>query len=161
MTLAIFRKLYYDRDILYHCIYGGNHEKINCVIVDCNYRYVRAERVQLPRHPDRQTSRADRACGYLTRGDNGSRDRNCCSRDTAPATTAPVSIGTLGDYVKTLKEKEVSFGNGKTNTLRLPEILIDSDDAKAANDEIVEKFGDVVNGDATRPARTRSTMRRI
>ena len=66
----------------------------------------------------------------------------------APATTAPVSIGSLGDYVKTLKEKEVSFGNGKTNTLRLPEILIDSTDAKSANDEIVEKFGEVVNGDA-------------
>lgn len=66
----------------------------------------------------------------------------------APAATAPVSIGTLGDYVKTLKEKEVSFGNGKTNTLRLPEILLDSADAKAANSEIVEKYGEIVNGEA-------------
>lgn len=64
----------------------------------------------------------------------------------APETAAP--IGTLSDYVKTAKEKSVSFGDGNTNILRIPEILLSGTDATAANDEIIEKFGAVVNGDA-------------
>lgn len=68
----------------------------------------------------------------------------------APAAeTAPApEIGTLDDYVRTAAENEVSFGNGKTNTLRLPEILLDSADASAANAELNERFGEEVKGDA-------------
>ena len=70
------------------------------------------------------------------------------SATEADSATAPAAIGTLDDYVKTAKEKTITFGGGKTNTLRLPEILIDSADAKAANSEIVEKYGEVVEGEA-------------
>jgi len=63
--------------------------------------------------------------------------------ETAEPTTAPV--GTLDDYVKTAKENTVTYGDGNTNTLRIPEILIDSADAKAANQEIESKFGAAVN----------------
>ena len=67
---------------------------------------------------------------------------------TEPQTEAPPQIGELEDYVGVYKQKEVSFSDGNTNTLRLPEILIDSADAKDVNAEIVDKFGDIVNGDA-------------
>lgn len=64
----------------------------------------------------------------------------------APATEAPV--GTLSDYVRTANEITKDFGDGSTNTLRLPEILLDNADAKAANSEISEKFGDTDNSGA-------------
>jgi len=60
------------------------------------------------------------------------------------AATEP-AVGTLADYVKTGKEKSVTYGDGNTNNLRLPEILIDSADAKAANDEFNERFGEAFN----------------
>lgn len=58
-------------------------------------------------------------------------------------TAAP--IGTLGDYVKTAKEVTVTYGDNNTNTLRMPEILLDSTDAKAANDELQAQFGDALD----------------
>lgn len=73
--------------------------------------------------------------------------------ETTPATEAVTealepAVGTLGDYVATAKETVVSYGDGRTGTLRLPEILLDSADASAANAEIMDRFGDVVTGDA-------------
>lgn len=60
----------------------------------------------------------------------------------APATQA--SVGTLDSYVKTAKKGSYTFDDGNTKTYRIPEILLDSDDAKAANSEIMERFGDDV-----------------
>ena len=57
-------------------------------------------------------------------------------------------IGKLSDYVKTAKENTVSFGDGNTVTLRLPEILIESADADAANLKIMNAYGKAVNGGA-------------
>lgn len=56
----------------------------------------------------------------------------------APETQAPAdsSIGELSEYVRTAKES----GN-----LRLPEILLDSDDAAAANAEIMAQYGAYVD----------------
>ena len=62
---------------------------------------------------------------------------------TSAAEPTTASIGTLGDYVKTAKEATVTYGDGNTNTLRRPEIMIDSSDAKAANEEIQSKYGAV------------------
>lgn len=71
----------------------------------------------------------------------------------APATKAPVPtdppVGTLGDYVKTAQEKTVSFGDGNANTLRIPEITLDSAPAKAANTEITERFGSAFGSENT------------
>lgn len=58
-------------------------------------------------------------------------------------TAAP--IGTLSDYVKTGKEATVTYGDGNTNTLRIPELLLDSADAKAANEELQSKFGSALD----------------
>ena len=60
----------------------------------------------------------------------------------APATQAPAddTVGALSDYVVTAKEANVSG-----RTLRLPEILLDSDDADAANSAIMEKFGEYID----------------
>ncbi len=69
---------------------------------------------------------------------------------SAPATLAPAEtepqIGELGDYVKTLSETTYTFSDGKSNTLRIPEILLDSKDAKYANNEIKNRFGEAVKG---------------
>lgn len=58
-----------------------------------------------------------------------------------PATQAPADGGTLSDYVRTAKEAQVS----DSKTLRLPEILLDSADADAANSEIMTRFGEYVD----------------
>ncbi|MBQ3284400.1 MAG: hypothetical protein IJH40_02050 [Ruminococcus sp.] len=60
----------------------------------------------------------------------------------APATEVP--IGTLDNYVKTAKKASFTFEDGDTRTYQIPEILLDSDDARAANDEIMGRFGDDV-----------------
>lgn len=49
-------------------------------------------------------------------------------------------VGQLSDYVRTAKEVELT-----NRTLRLPEILIDSDDAKSANETIMGKFGEYID----------------
>ena len=67
--------------------------------------------------------------------------------EAATEAATEVVIGTLADYVKTGKEKTVTYGDGNTNTLRLPEILLDSADAKAANDELNSRFGEAFNSD--------------
>lgn len=59
---------------------------------------------------------------------------------------AGAAVGELSDYVRTSVENEVSFGDGVTKTLRLPEILLDSEDAKAANSDITKKFGADTDG---------------
>ena len=61
----------------------------------------------------------------------------------APAATQAV-IGSLDNYVKTAKKASFTFEGGNTKTYRIPEILLDSDDAAAANAEIMERFGDDV-----------------
>ena len=58
------------------------------------------------------------------------------SKDDTP------EIGALSDYVKTAKEATQSFSDGNTVTYRLPEILLDSSDAAAANKEIMDEYGD-------------------
>ena len=65
--------------------------------------------------------------------------------ETATEAATEPAVGTLADYVKTGKEKSVTYGDGNTNTLRLPEILIDSADAKAANEELNTRFGEAFN----------------
>ena len=61
-------------------------------------------------------------------------------------TQAPteVSVGTLDSYVKTAKKASFTFEGGNTKTYQIPEILLDSSDAAAANSEIMERFGDDV-----------------
>ena len=62
---------------------------------------------------------------------------------SAPAPTeAP--IGTLDSYVKPAKKASFTFEDGNTKTYQIPEILLDSDDAAAANAEIMDRFGDDV-----------------
>lgn len=66
------------------------------------------------------------------------------------APTEPVpQIGTLDDYVRVYKEVSRSYGDGNTNILRLPEIMINAQDVYDANDELVEKFGDALSGENT------------
>lgn len=63
---------------------------------------------------------------------------------TEKATDAPAEqIGTIDDYVETAKEKTVDFGDGNTNTLRIPAILLGGSDAVNANAEIMEQYGSV------------------
>ena len=57
--------------------------------------------------------------------------------DTQAPKTAEVS-----DYVKNAKENVVVLPGGGEKRLRLPELLIDSSDARAANQEIMMKFGE-------------------
>lgn len=61
---------------------------------------------------------------------------------TVPELPTEVEVGKLEDYVGTAKEKELSFGDGNKNTLRIPEIKLDSADAKKVNAEIDKKFAD-------------------
>lgn len=56
--------------------------------------------------------------------------------DTQTPKTAEVS-----DYVKNAKENVVVLPGGGEKRFRLPELLIDSSDARAANNEIMTKFG--------------------
>lgn len=63
----------------------------------------------------------------------------------APATQAPAAIGQLSDYVKTGKEAAVVMPGGDEKHLRLPEILIDSADATAANQAINGLFGEYID----------------
>ena len=64
----------------------------------------------------------------------------------APATQAPteVTVGTLDSYVKDAKKASFTFSEGNTKVYRIPEILLSGDDAAAANNEIMERFGDDV-----------------
>ena len=64
---------------------------------------------------------------------------------SAPATQAPASIGKLSDYVKTAKEATVVMPGGDEKHLRIPEILLDSTDADAANESIEGKFGEYID----------------
>lgn len=67
---------------------------------------------------------------------------------TQALTEAPtqVKIGTVDDYVSVAQTNTVTFGDGNTNTLSIPKINIDSDDAKSVNSEIIDKFGEAVKG---------------
>ena len=62
----------------------------------------------------------------------------------APATQAPteVPVGTVDSYVKDADKASFTFSDGDTRVYRLPEILLDSDDADAANTEIMDRFGE-------------------
>ena len=62
--------------------------------------------------------------------------------DSPSSSQSGQQIGTLADYVKTAKEATQSFGDGNTTTYRLPEILLDSSDANAANSEIMATYGE-------------------
>lgn len=69
----------------------------------------------------------------------------------APAATqAPTepekgaAIGGVGDYVRTAKEASFSYDDGTARTYRIPEIVLGTGDAAAANSEIMERFGDDV-----------------
>ena len=68
------------------------------------------------------------------------------SDSTATEAEPKASVGKLEDYVKTAAENTVTSGDGKTNTLRYPEILLDSSDAKAANKELADKFAEAIDG---------------
>lgn len=65
---------------------------------------------------------------------------------TATEAETKAAAGKLEDYVKTAAENTVTSGDGKTNTLRYPEILLDSSDAKAANKELSDKFAEAIDG---------------
>lgn len=64
----------------------------------------------------------------------------------AVETQAPTeaSVETLDSYVRTAKKASYTFSDGNTKTFRIPEILLDSSDAAAANSEIMDRFGDDV-----------------
>lgn len=62
------------------------------------------------------------------------------------AETAAASVGELSDYVGTMIENKVTFDDGNTSTLRLPKILLDSEDAKAVNSEINKKLAAETDG---------------
>ena len=64
-------------------------------------------------------------------------DGDCRLRDTDAERPAP----TVSDYVKNAKENVVVLPGGGEKRFRLPELLIDSSDARAANNEIMTKFG--------------------
>lgn len=69
---------------------------------------------------------------------------------TEAATEAPTEpvIGALSDYVRSAVEEKKSFADGNTNTMRLPEILLDSADAEAVNQSIMDDYLDYTgNGD--------------
>ncbi len=66
---------------------------------------------------------------------------------TDPEPPTEFEVGDVDDYVGVYKEKTLTFGDGNKNVLRIPEIKLDSADAKAANAEIVEKYGDVFASD--------------
>lgn len=53
------------------------------------------------------------------------------------------SIGTLSDYVKNARETVIVQGGGTEKRCRIPKILLDSSDAKAANSEITAKYGEI------------------
>ena len=59
----------------------------------------------------------------------------------SPATESV--IGTLDDYVRVAKQA-TSYFDGNEKTVRIPEIVINSDDADAANIEILNRFGEDV-----------------
>lgn len=59
----------------------------------------------------------------------------------APATEAV--IGTVDDYVRVAKQA-TSYVDGNEKTVRIPEIVLNSDDADAANIEILNRFGEEV-----------------
>ena len=62
----------------------------------------------------------------------------------APATQAPteITVGTVDSYVKDADKASFTFDDGDTRVYRIPEILLDSADAAAANTEIAERFGE-------------------
>ena len=51
----------------------------------------------------------------------------------------------LSDYIKNAKESVIILPGGGEKRCAIPEILMDSSDAKAANNEIMEKYGDYFN----------------
>lgn len=63
----------------------------------------------------------------------------------APATQAPAAVGKLSDYVKTGQEAAVVMSGGDEKHLRIPEILLDSTDAAAANKAIDAQFGEYID----------------
>lgn len=77
---------------------------------------------------------------------NGSTESTEATASQQTSDATETVTGKLSDYVRTSVENEVSFGDGVTKTLRLPEILLDSEDAKAANSDITEKFGADTDG---------------
>lgn len=59
----------------------------------------------------------------------------------ASTASTQASVGALTDYVRTAKQSSFTFSEGNTKTYRIPEIVLDSADATAANKEIMERFG--------------------
>lgn len=51
----------------------------------------------------------------------------------------------ISDYIKDAKESVIILPGGGEKRCAIPEILLDSSDAKAANAEIMEKYGDYFN----------------
>lgn len=89
------------------------------------------------------------ACSVNININNKPTEATQAASPTQEETSAQSSAGTLEDYVKTAKEiKSTSPGDGKTITLRTPEVLIDSDDAKEFNREIDNKFGSNLNSNS-------------
>lgn len=65
--------------------------------------------------------------------------------ETEPETEAKKSeIGTVGDYVGVARETSFTAENGAESKFRIPEILLESDDASDANDEIEERYGAII-----------------
>ena len=93
------------------------------------------------------------ACGVFS---PGSQD------DETPAATEPVTEpetstedpkpGPISDYIGVLREvtfENKSYSPAVKQTFRLPEILIDSADAREVNDEILEKYGSIMDAAAS------------
>lgn len=59
------------------------------------------------------------------------------------------STGTTSDYVKNARETVIVQTGGTEKRCRIPEILLDSSDAKAANSEIIEKYGEIFDAPDT------------
>ena len=67
---------------------------------------------------------------------------------TDPPTEPPTSVPVVTDYVRTMREvvyENNTFVPPITMTFRIPEITIDSDDAREVNDEILEKYGSTMD----------------
>ena len=63
-----------------------------------------------------------------------------------PVTEAPTEIfdDALSGYIKIAKEKTLEYSSGHTHTFCLPEVTFDTQDARDANSEIMDDFGEMM-----------------
>ena len=87
--------------------------------------------------PSSKTAQSDDA-----KDDNEKQDPDVASSTASDEVKDDPSDVVISDYVKNAKESVIVLPGGGEKRCAIPEFLFDTDDAKAANSEIMEKHGD-------------------